>query len=52
MKACQECGGKSKKKVRQYRLINLILNMRVASLWLCDSCVFPLLYEQAKAFGG
>jgi len=45
---CEVCKGKSKKKVRRYAVFNVILKVKVATLWLCDACVFPLLYTQAK----
>lgn len=45
---CEVCKGKTKKKVRRYTLFNTILKVKVATLWLCDACVFPLLYTQAK----
>jgi C4-type Zn-finger protein len=45
---CQSCKGKKKQRTRQYKVINTVLNEVVRRLWLCDSCVFPLLYAQLK----
>jgi len=45
---CESCKGTSRKKVRAYAVLNLILKVKVATVWLCDACAFPLLYIQAK----